>query len=49
MWAFDSMWYDSVDFKTATLFLSCIPPVRKLISSVVASVLVNMEVWKAPN
>lgn len=30
------------------LFLLCISFVRKLISSVVATVLVNMEVWKAP-
>ena len=45
----DSKWYASVDFKKekVALFLFCISPVRKLMSSVVATVLVNMEVWKA--
>lgn len=44
-----SRWYASVDFKIkVALFMFCICPVRKLISFVVATVLVNMEVWKAP-
>lgn len=39
----------SVDFKKVALFMLCISPVRRLISFVVATVVVNMEAWKAPN